>query len=298
MRRENNWEPTKHSRLCSTHFEESCFFVKKGTRLRLLIDAIPTIFDFRKIKSNRKKAEENALLDMDETACPDPNLYEMETDRNQICKICNGKVNCDYKFNSEIETKKGKVTVAFIIQSISSIEMENSSNENVCNTCLDRLKDAFDIKNIITAKQIVKEEIFQKIDPLESPSKLTNKIEVPESIRNFTEQNIFCPSCNEDFEREYLGSHLTNCCMRKEADLDQIPVEGRRLFVCCICNYLVYKHLATKHVMEICGNRNNVARRRDDNSCYLVEELEMITEMDDNLYEEPLIDYVTGVFES
>lgn len=290
MRREN-WEPTKHSRLCSTHFEESCFFVKKGTRLRLLTDAIPTIFDFRKIKSNRKKAEENALLDMDETACPDSNLYEMETDVNQHCKICNGKVTGDYKFNSEIETKKGKVTLAFIIQSISSIETENSS-EIVCTTCYDRLKDAFDLKNIITGKQ---KDVCRKIDPLlESP-----KIDIPEAQRIFTQQqSIFCPSCNEDFEREYLGSHLTNCYMRKQADIDQIPVEERRLFVCCICNYLVYKHLATKHIMEICGNRRSFTQNRDENSDFLVEDLEMITEMDENGDEEPLIDYVTGAFES
>lgn len=294
MRREN-WEPTKHSRLCSTHFEESCFFVKKGTRLRLLTDAIPTIFDFRKIKSNRKKAEENALLDMDETECPDANLYEMESDVNQCCKICNGKVNGDYKFNSEIETKKGKVTLAFIIQSISSIETENSL-EIVCQTCHDRLKDAFDLKNIITGKKIIKEEFSLKMDPL---LENTNKIDVPETQINFKQQqSIFCPSCNEDFDREYLGEHLTNCFMRKQADLNQIPVEERRLFVCCICNYLVYKHLATKHLMDVCGNRKNLIQNRDDSNDYLVEELEMITEIDQNGDEGPLIDYVTGVFES
>lgn len=291
MRREN-WEPTKHSRLCSTHFEESSFFVKKGTRLRLLTDAIPTIFDFRKLKSNRKKAEENALLDMDETACPDSNLYEMETDDNQSCKICNGKVNCDYNYNSEIETKKGKVKLAYIIQSISSIETE-SSTEIVCTTCHDRLKDAFDLKNVITGKQIEKEDV-SKIDPLESSLIISNKIETPETKRNFTQQNIFCSSCNEDFDREYLGSHLVNCCMRKEADLNQIPVDERRLYVCCICNFLVYKHMATKHLVEVCGLRKKSIQR--DENRYLVEELEMITEMDEN-GEEPLIDYVTGVFE-
>lgn len=294
--RRDNWEPTRHSRLCSTHFEESSFFVKKGTRLRLLTDAIPTIFDFRTLKSNRKKAEENALLDMDETACPDSNLYEVETDVNKSCKICNGKVNCDYKYNSEIETKKGKVTLAFVIQSISSIETEDST-EIVCTTCHDRLKNAFDLKNIITGKQTEKEHVSKRIDPLESSLVISNKIKTPENKRNFSEQNIFCSACNEDFDREYLGSHLTNCCMRKQADLDQIPVNERRLYVCCICNYLVYKHMATKHLVEECGTSKKLVQSRDDNSGYLVEELEMIIEMDEN-GEEPLIDYVTGVFEN
>lgn len=55
--RRKNWTPTIYSRVCSIHFEDNCFFAKKGSRLRLLPDSIPTIFDFRKIPSNRKKVQ-------------------------------------------------------------------------------------------------------------------------------------------------------------------------------------------------------------------------------------------------
>lgn len=39
-----DWIPSVHSRLCSKHFEEHCFY-RVGQQKRLLDDAVPTVFD-------------------------------------------------------------------------------------------------------------------------------------------------------------------------------------------------------------------------------------------------------------
>ncbi|XP_050680111.1 THAP domain-containing protein 7 isoform X2 [Leptidea sinapis] len=44
IRREEGWEPNKYSRVCSKHFQQSCFL--SGLKIKKLkFDAIPTIFD-------------------------------------------------------------------------------------------------------------------------------------------------------------------------------------------------------------------------------------------------------------
>lgn len=119
MKREN-WEPTKHSRLCSTHFNDNCFFLKKGTRLRLLSDAVPTIFNFRKIKNNRKKVKENSLSDMDEH--PDSNSYdaaEIVLNHSSICVICRDPCNsADMTVDSVVCIKQAKVQISHIIDNL------------------------------------------------------------------------------------------------------------------------------------------------------------------------------------
>lgn len=51
-----NFLPTKHSKLCSEHFEEDCFIYQNFTGRRLLKrNAVPTKFSFSKTKKQRKK---------------------------------------------------------------------------------------------------------------------------------------------------------------------------------------------------------------------------------------------------
>ena len=61
-RTRDKWEPTEHSRLCSCHFEESCFEVRSRlaetldlgkTKVMLKRDAVPTLFD-RSMPSKRQ----------------------------------------------------------------------------------------------------------------------------------------------------------------------------------------------------------------------------------------------------
>ena len=63
IRTQEKWEPTEHSRLCSCHFDESCFavcsvlasqFQLGKTKVLLKPDAVPTLFE-RMTPSQPKK---------------------------------------------------------------------------------------------------------------------------------------------------------------------------------------------------------------------------------------------------
>lgn len=67
--RRKNWKPAQSSRLCSRHFEDSCFVHNPAVlrsigwlvqRPRLKPDAVPTIFDFS-FTDPKSKAEEKDL---------------------------------------------------------------------------------------------------------------------------------------------------------------------------------------------------------------------------------------------
>lgn len=58
-----NWQPSKSSKLCSKHFEESCFEQNialmesvgcKPSRLRLKNDAVPTLFLYSSTENEKK----------------------------------------------------------------------------------------------------------------------------------------------------------------------------------------------------------------------------------------------------
>ena len=62
--RRKNWKPSKSSKLCSKHFEDSCFVQNlvvlesigwAATRLRLKQDAVPTVFDYSCTETEAKR---------------------------------------------------------------------------------------------------------------------------------------------------------------------------------------------------------------------------------------------------
>lgn len=53
-----------------------------------------------------------------------------------------------------------------------------------------------------------------------------------------------------------IASHLLYCKMKDEADLKGVPAETRRLFVCCLCQFLVYQHNAVQHMENCCTKIN------------------------------------------
>lgn len=63
---------------------------------------------------------------MNETDCPDPELYELQMDpvvsksakSGQRCIICNAPADCDMKADSVVITEKGKFSLTAIIESI------------------------------------------------------------------------------------------------------------------------------------------------------------------------------------
>lgn len=67
------------------------------------------------------------------------------------------------------------------------------------------------------------------------------------------ENIVYCSSCDTNFMLNDMASHLLYCKMKDEADLSGIPVETRRLFVCCLCNFLVYRHNAVSHMETCCA---------------------------------------------
>lgn len=152
LRRESSWKPTVHSRLCSIHFSESSFFMKRGSRLRILNDAIPSIFDFRKISSNRKKADTNTINeDLVETDCPDPDLYEMVTEsvaEAVKCFLCQEDVcESNLDLNYPIETKVGIFSIEHIISKIFSRATSiTEERRKFCKNCMKKLKTSYEVK--------------------------------------------------------------------------------------------------------------------------------------------------------
>ena len=62
--RRKNWKPSKSSKLCSKHFEDSCFVQNlvvlesigwTATRLRLKQDAASTVFDYSSTETEAKR---------------------------------------------------------------------------------------------------------------------------------------------------------------------------------------------------------------------------------------------------
>lgn len=43
--------------------------------------------------------------------------------------------------------------------------------------------------------------------------------------------------------------------MKEEADEQNIPTDNRRLFVCALCQFLMYKHNANDH-LEVCYGKS------------------------------------------
>lgn len=75
--------PNQHSRICSKHFELSCFVVRPGKQGRRLYDhAVPTIFDFdkpyfQKTKPKRKAPKKREFVEpvaevIDDDVLPSP----------------------------------------------------------------------------------------------------------------------------------------------------------------------------------------------------------------------------------
>lgn len=125
--------------------------MKRGSRLRILNDAVPSIFDFRKIPSNRKKADTNTINeDLVETDCPDPDLYEMVTEtivEAVKCYLCQTDV-CESNFdlNYPIETKIGIFSIKDIISKISSRVTSLTEDSKFCNNCMKKLKTSYEVK--------------------------------------------------------------------------------------------------------------------------------------------------------
>lgn len=60
--RRKNFEPSIYSRICSNHFTEESFETSGWSCVpKLKIDAVPSIFDFRKTLPKRKRARPYAL---------------------------------------------------------------------------------------------------------------------------------------------------------------------------------------------------------------------------------------------
>ncbi|XP_045765228.1 THAP domain-containing protein 2-like [Maniola jurtina] len=104
--RRENWEPKIHARLCSKHFEPSCYV--SGLKIkRLKSDAVPTIFEdypkyyqpvVKKRKLNRAQASCNVKPEMSQT------FEEVEPSRNrELTVIEDGRTLADKRLLETME---------------------------------------------------------------------------------------------------------------------------------------------------------------------------------------------------
>lgn len=212
-------------------------------------------------------------LDMNETDCPDPNLYELEMvqpiikniNSNKKCCICSGPTNnTNIKITTPINIDKNKkIGLKSIIESIGSIELKNFSyvaDMFVCLQCQQNLLTAYKLKCEI--KQNINETIkMNTIDKTSDVTHIDNNNEVKlefNDIDTDTDKTnldfIYCSKCDINFSKFDIRIHLLNCKMRQRADADGISLKSRKLFACVLCKYLVYKHNAMKHI-EKCNKK-------------------------------------------
>lgn len=85
MRREN-WQPSKHSRLCSDHFKESDYLVRPGCTVNLLKpDAVPSIFNFPKHLLQKEEKPRKVFERVDlPLVCNEVSHFEIENVETEI----------------------------------------------------------------------------------------------------------------------------------------------------------------------------------------------------------------------
>lgn len=93
---------------------------------------------------------------MNESQCPDPNLFELKTEpvvvksakSGQKCVICHGIANCDVTMETVVTTAKGKVSLTEIVSCMGATLKQVKSNATpsagfVCMACSQRLVDMY-----------------------------------------------------------------------------------------------------------------------------------------------------------
>jgi hypothetical protein len=210
-----------------------------GGRLRLQADAVPTIFDFRTITGNRKKPERNVLIDMNETECPDKQLFVLD-DAAHFCLICNKtSSNAMSSLDDVIEYDAETVTVHNMMLELTTVTECTSSDGKICNKCLQRLKNSYSFKNELATALGAPPAIKISRTTIGTPDGSTS-----------LETRIFCEPCNVHLVKTDIPQHLVECKMRLVANELQIPVEERRLLICSLCNYLIYNHNMQLHLEQ------------------------------------------------